>query len=71
MKKRTPEEKLLNPRPGSKIAEARDFGIDLTLVVSRLRLTPQERIDGLQSSMKFLAELERARKKGAVQKSEN
>ncbi len=32
---RTPEEKLLNPRPGSKIAEARDYGIDLTLLVSK------------------------------------
>ncbi len=71
MKKRTPEEKLLNPRPGSKIAEAKEFGIDLTLVASRLRQTPQERIEGLQSSMKFLAELERARKKGPVQKSES
>ena len=71
MRKRTPEEKLLSPRPGSKIDAARDFGIDLTLVVSRLRQTPQERIDGLQSGMKFLAELERARKKGPVRKSEN
>ena len=41
---RTPEEKLLNPRPGSKIAAARDFGIDLTLLVENLRLTPAERI---------------------------
>lgn len=59
--KRTPEEKLLNPRPGSKIAAARDFGIDLTLIVSNLRRTPQERIDNLQSSMRFLAELDKAR----------
>ena len=64
--KRTPEEKLLNPRPGSKIAEARDFGIDLTLLVRQLRLTPQERIDELQSSMAFMAELDRARKNGPV-----
>jgi hypothetical protein len=71
MKKRTPEEKLLNPRPGSKIAEARDFGIDLTLVVERLRQTPQERIENLQSSMKFFEELNRARKNGPVRKSEN
>lgn len=61
---RTPEEKLLNPRPGSKIAAARDFGIDLTLTVSQLRLTPQERIDNLQSGMRFLAELAEARKVG-------
>lgn len=70
MKKRTPEEKLLNPRPGSRIAAARDFGIDLTLVASRLRQTPQERIDGLQSGMKFLAELALAREKGPLPKSE-
>ena len=59
---RTPEEKLLNPRPGSKIEEAKKFGIDLTLLVSQLHKTPQERIDDLQSSMKFLAELDKARK---------
>ena len=67
--KRTPEEKLLNPRPGSKIAEARDFGIDLTLTASQLRLTPQQRIDNLQSGMKFLAELDVARAKGPVKKN--
>ncbi len=70
MKRRTPVEKLLDPRPGSRIAAARDFGIDLTLVATRLRQTPQERIDGLQSGMKFLAELDKAREKGPVVKSE-
>lgn len=64
--KRTPEEKLLNPRPGSKIAEARDFGIDLTLTVGQLRLTPQQRIDNLQASMESLDELDRARSKGPM-----
>ena len=58
---RTPEEKLLNPRPGSKIAEAKEFGIDLTLLVGRLRKTPQERIDDLQSVMRFFVELDKAR----------
>ncbi len=56
---RTPEEKLLNPRPGSKIAEARDYGIDLTLLVSNLRLTPEERLrknDDLNAGMEILAE---------------
>ncbi|HTK25586.1 MAG TPA: hypothetical protein VL327_03445 [Pyrinomonadaceae bacterium] len=66
--KRTPEEKLLNPLPGSKIAAARDFGIDLTLTVSQLRLTPQQRIDNLQAAMKFLAELDRARETGPIKK---
>jgi hypothetical protein len=63
---RTPEEKLLNPRPGGKIAAARDFGIDLTLTAQQLRLTPQQRIDNLQASMMFLAELDRARTKGPI-----
>ncbi|MGI8812207.1 MAG: hypothetical protein ACR2IH_06715 [Pyrinomonadaceae bacterium] len=69
--KRTPEEKLLNPRPGSLAAAARDFGIDLSLTASQLHLTPQQRIDNLQSSMKFLAELEKARKTGPVRKSKS
>lgn len=58
--KRTPEEKLLHPRPGSKIAAARDFGIDLTLLVRQLRLTPQQRLDELQSAMESLEELKAA-----------
>ena len=49
--KRTPEEKLLNPRPGSKIAEARDFGSDLTQIVENLRLSPEKRIEKLQNAM--------------------
>lgn len=50
MKKRTPEEKLLNPMPGSKIAEARQFGLDLSLVVENMRLTPEQRILKLQEA---------------------
>jgi hypothetical protein len=62
---RTPEEKLLNPRPGSKIAEARDYGIDLTLLVSNLRLTPEERLrmnDDINSGLEVLAEAMRKAK---------
>lgn len=61
--KRTPEEKLLNPKPGSKIAAAKEFGIDLTLLVRQLRLTPQQRLDELQSAMESMKELSKARKK--------
>ena len=56
---RTPEEKLLNPRPGSKIAEARDYGIDLSLIVENLRLTPEQRIKKLQSAMISFDSLQR------------
>jgi hypothetical protein len=51
---------IMNPRPGSKIAAAREFGIDLTLTFEQLKKTPQERIDDLQSSMRGLEELARA-----------
>jgi hypothetical protein len=45
----TPEElavaeaRLRDPAPGGRIAAARDFGIDLTLIVQQLRLSPTER----------------------------
>jgi len=37
------EARLRNPAPGSRIAAAREFGIDLTLIVQQLRLSPTER----------------------------
>ena len=53
---RTVEAHLLNPPPGSAAARARDFGIDLTLLIRRLRLTPEERLDDLQQVMRDLEE---------------
>ncbi|MGI8669714.1 MAG: hypothetical protein ACR2J3_07680 [Aridibacter sp.] len=61
--KRTPEEKLLNPKPGSKIAAAKEFGIDLTLLIKNLRLTPQERIENLQKSMRSISKFSSEAKK--------
>lgn len=43
------EELLRNPKPGTKAAAARDFGIDLTLVIEQLRLTPEQRIRSLDN----------------------
>ena len=37
------EKRLLNPAPGSRIAAARDYGVDLTLLLAQLRLSPAER----------------------------
>ena len=51
------EDKLLNPRPGSKAAAAKEFGIDLTLLLKNLRLSPQQRIDQLQAVMRFHHEI--------------
>jgi hypothetical protein len=68
--KRTSEEKLLNPRPGSTIAEAKDFGIDLTLLLENLRLTPAERLRGNDQAVndlfKFEAAMKRAKKASKV-----
>ena len=61
--KQTIEERLLNPKPGSKIAAAKEFGIDLTLLLRQLRLTPQQRLDEVQSAMVSMEGLIKARKK--------
>jgi hypothetical protein len=48
---------LIEPKPGTAAARARDFGIDLSLTVSNLRLTPEERIrqlDKFQADMRVL-----------------
>jgi hypothetical protein len=45
------EERLRNPPPGSRVEAARDFGIDLTLLIERLRKTPEERVRDLQSAI--------------------
>jgi hypothetical protein len=41
-------ERLRNPRPGTRIAAARDYGVDLTLLIEHLRLTPAERLKRLE-----------------------
>ena len=48
------EEKLLHPQPGSRIEAARAYGIDLTLLIERLRLTPEERVRDLQGAIQGL-----------------
>ncbi len=67
---RTPEEKLLNPRPGSKIAEARDFGLDLTMLVENLRYSPAERIkrndQAANSMLKFEEAMRRSKAKAKM-----
>ncbi|MEK7830839.1 MAG: hypothetical protein AAB401_07125 [Acidobacteriota bacterium] len=50
------EEKFLNPAPGTAAARARDFGIDLTLTLACLRMTPQERIEQLEAKREFVQE---------------
>lgn len=45
------EQKLRHPAPGSDIEAAQKFGIDLTLIIERLRLTPAQRVANLQQAM--------------------
>ena len=49
------EEYLLNPPAGSAAARAVEFGIDLTLTIENLRLTPEERIRKLDSFIESVA----------------
>jgi hypothetical protein len=38
------ERRLRHPAPGSRIAAAQEYGIDLTLLIEQLRLSPAERV---------------------------
>lgn len=55
----TPEQRKLawelitNPPPGSKLAEAKAYGVDLTLLVENLSLTPTERARGLSEGARI------------------
>ncbi len=60
------EDRLLNPRPGTAAARAREFGVDLTLTLSNLRLTPEERLQRLERARELLKEIEAARLRGPV-----
>jgi hypothetical protein len=54
------EQKLTNPPPGSALESARDFGIDLSLLAERLRLSPEERLRDLQRVMRHLEQIRAA-----------
>lgn len=63
---------LIDPKPGTAAADARDFGIDLSLTVSNLRLTPEERIkqlddyvDGIRALRRSLRIISRASERTA------
>jgi hypothetical protein len=45
-------DRLRNPAPGSRMAAAQKYGVDLTLLISQLRLTPAERAERLESAAK-------------------
>ncbi len=51
------EDYFLNPPPGSAAERAVEFGIDLTLTLENLRLTPEERIRKLDEFITGVARL--------------
>jgi len=54
----TPEQRKLayelitNPPPGSKLAEAKEWGVDLTLLYANLERTPSERARSFASMVR-------------------
>ena len=63
---------ITSPPAGSRIAAAKDFGIDLTLLVRTLELTPTERLQKLAEPQAFVQELQTAMKaEGRKQNAES
>ena len=54
------EEGLRHPRPGTAAANAKEFGIDLTLVIEQLRRTPDERLRQLDSFLESVRVIQRS-----------
>lgn len=50
-------ELINNPPPGSKIASAKEFGIDLTLLLRSLTLTPEQRALAMEDALRFAENL--------------
>ena len=51
------EKALLHPIAGSRIEAAEKYGIDLTLLLAQLRLTPAERVIKLEAASNALEEV--------------
>jgi hypothetical protein len=51
------EERLLNPLPGSRTEAARNYGVDLTLLIEQLRLTPSDRAKKLELASTVLEQV--------------
>jgi len=58
-------ELINNPPPGSKLAAAKEFGIDLTLTLRSLAMTPTERSRAMEGALSLVEELERAARRAS------
>jgi hypothetical protein len=53
-------ELITNPPPGSKLAEAKEWGVDLTLLYENLKLTPTERARKFEAGARSMEALRKA-----------
>lgn len=53
-------ELVANPPPGSKIEAAIQYGVDLTLNLRSLELTPTERVREMEAVLRFVEALQNA-----------
>ena len=53
----TAEERLRDPPPGGRIEAARNWGIDLSLLIEQLRLKPDQRARKLESASEAVEEI--------------
>jgi hypothetical protein len=53
-------ELVANPPAGSDIEAAKKYGVDLTLNIERLLLTPTERVREMEGALRLMEELQRA-----------
>ena len=60
------EELRRNPRPGTAATAAREFGIDLTLTIANLRLSPEDRIRSLDSFRDGIRSLQTEAKRSKI-----
>jgi hypothetical protein len=57
------EDRLRNPKPGSRIEAAQKYGVDLTLNIEQLRRTPAERARKLERAATVIAKYRGAARK--------
>jgi hypothetical protein len=57
------EDRLSHPAKGSRIEAAKDYGVDLTLLMEQLRLTPAERTGKLERASSALDQVRGAARK--------
>jgi hypothetical protein len=55
--------KVLDPEPGSALARARDYGMDLTLIACNIAMTPEQRIESALRSQIMARTLHEIREK--------